>query len=98
MCWWQRPGNRPKGDKGNYEVATRILHLFGKNVVLTRDKNIMRGTALEYNMETGRSILTNGGNVVNGKSSGARSSQRVRCPNQDPAVAAKPAKQDKPQN
>ncbi len=90
------PQESAKGDKGDYEVATRILHLFGSNVVLTRDKNIMRGTALEYNMETGRSILTNGNNVVNGKPTGARV-RSVFVPNQDPA-GAKPVSQDKKQS
>lgn len=77
------PEESAKGDKGDYTVATRMLHLYGPNVVLTRDKNIMRGTALVYNMETGRSILTNGPDVVTGKSNGDRV-RSVFVPNQQP--------------
>ena len=58
------PEETAQGDKGNYDVPTRIIHLFGNNVILTRDKNILRGTALEYNMANGHSVFTNenGGN------------------------------------
>lgn len=86
------PQESAQGDKGDYEVATRTIHLFGNNVVLTRDKNIMRGTALEYNMETGRSILTNGTDLVSGKSTGTRV-RGVFVPNQENNT---PAKQQKP--
>jgi len=54
------PEETAQGDKGDYQVATRIIHLTGTNVTLTRGKNILRGTTLEYNMETGRSVFTNG--------------------------------------
>ena len=59
------PEETAQGDRGNYDVLTRIIHLFGDNVILTRDKNILRGTALEYNMATGHSVFTNeaGGNT-----------------------------------
>jgi len=82
------PQESAKGEKGDYQVPTRTLHLFGDNVVLTRDKNIMRGTALEYNMETGRSILTNGNDVVNSKSNGTRV-RSVFVPNQEPTSPGK---------
>jgi lipopolysaccharide export system protein LptA len=64
------PEESAQGDKGDYDVDAKTIHLFGGNVILTRDKNILRGTALEYNLETGRSLLTNGNNVVTGKSDG----------------------------
>lgn len=76
------PQESAKGDKGDYDVPSRILHLFGDNVVLTREKNIMRGTALEYNMATGRSILTNGSQIVGGQPSSTRV-RSVFVPNQD---------------
>ena len=82
------PEESAKGDKGDYDVETKTIHLFGDNVTLTRDKNILRGTALEYNLETGRSLLTNGTDVVNGKPGG-----RVRgvfVPAEEPAKPAKP--------
>ncbi|MEI6729707.1 MAG: LptA/OstA family protein, partial [Pseudomonadota bacterium] len=82
------PQESAKGDRGDYEVATRIVHLFGDNVVLTRDKNIMKGTALEYNMETGRSLLTRA------EDSKTKTDDRVRMvivpqekPAEKPAVA-----------
>lgn len=78
------PQESAQGDKGDYDVPTRMLHLFGSNVVLTRDKNIMRGTALEYNMATGRSILTNGSQVEGGQPTGKRV-RSVFVPNQTPA-------------
>lgn len=75
------PEESAKGDKGKYEVPEKMLHLSGDNVVLTRDKNILRGTELVYNLETGHSVLTNNGSKVGGTNGG-----RVRgvfVPNQD---------------
>jgi lipopolysaccharide export system protein LptA len=53
------PEESAQGDKGNYDVDKRVLRLTGNNVVLTREKNILRGKAVEYNLDTGHSILTN---------------------------------------
>ena len=77
------PEESAKGDTGDYHVASKIIHLFGNNVTLTRDKNILRGTALEYNLETGRSVLTSGENTTTSQHGG-----RVRgvfVPNQQPS-------------
>lgn len=71
------PQESATGDKGDYDVPSKMLHLFGSNVTLTRDKNILKGTALEYNMATGRSVLTNNGGTVSG-SSGSAPGGRVR--------------------
>ncbi len=60
------PEESAKGDKGNYQVDEKLLHLYGSNVILTRDKNILRGTELVYNLETGQSVLTNNNGKVNG--------------------------------
>lgn len=60
------PEESAKGDKGNYHVPEKMLHLTGDNVILTRDKNILRGTDLVYNLETGHSVLTNKGSRVGG--------------------------------
>lgn len=84
------PQESAKGEKGDYTAATRLLHLYGPNVVLTRDKNIMRGTALVYNMETGRSILTNGPDIVTGKSNGDRV-RSVFVPEKEAAPSPTPA-------
>lgn len=64
------PEESAKGDKGDYQVPEKLLHLTGDNVTLTRGKNILRGTALEYNLETGRSLLTNKGAKVGGANGG----------------------------
>lgn len=53
------PEESARGDKGDYEVDKRFLRLTGENVILTRDNNILRGKAIEYNLDTGRSVLTN---------------------------------------
>jgi lipopolysaccharide export system protein LptA len=48
------------GDKAIYNVDADTIDLVGSNVTLTRGKNILKGTKLNYNMATGRSILTGG--------------------------------------
>lgn len=49
------------GDKAIYNVDTDTIDLVGGNVTLTRGQNILKGTKLNYNMATSRSILTGGG-------------------------------------
>lgn len=56
------------GDMGIYDVAADTIDLIGKNVTLTRDKNVLKGTKLNYNMSTGRSILTGGATNGGGSS------------------------------
>jgi lipopolysaccharide export system protein LptA len=78
------PLETAQGDKGIYNVDTNTIDLLG-NVLLTRDKNVLKGTRLTYNLQTGRSILTGGA---------AAGSSRVRglfLPNQ-----AKPIEPPKP--
>lgn len=60
------PAETAQGDKAVYVVATNTIDLTGANVTLTREKNVLKGTALTYNMDTGRSVLTGGG-AVGGK-------------------------------
>jgi lipopolysaccharide export system protein LptA len=50
------------GDKAIYNVDTDTIDVFGNNVTLTQGKNILKGTKLNYNMATRRSILTGGTN------------------------------------
>jgi lipopolysaccharide export system protein LptA len=45
------------GDTGIYELGPRTVTLTG-HVVLTKDKDVMRGTSLVVNMNTGESHLT----------------------------------------
>jgi lipopolysaccharide export system protein LptA len=53
------PSGQAVGDNGFYDVPTQMLRLNG-NVVLTKDANVMRGTALEISMATGIARLTAG--------------------------------------
>jgi len=45
------------GDNGVYDLGPRVVTLTG-HVVLTKDKDVMHGTALTVNMVTGESHLT----------------------------------------
>lgn len=51
------PNGQAQGQKGLYQVNLRTITLSG-NVVLTRHKNVMRGTQLVINLETGLAQLT----------------------------------------
>jgi lipopolysaccharide export system protein LptA len=53
------PSGQAVGDAGIYDVPSQILHLTG-HVVLTREQNVMRGSALEVAMATGIARLTAG--------------------------------------
>jgi lipopolysaccharide export system protein LptA len=56
------------GDFGVYDLGPRTVTLTG-HVVLTKDKDVMHGTALTVNLETGESHLTahgSSGNRVQG--------------------------------
>lgn len=54
------PGETAQGDKGIYMVASNTIDLMG-NVVLTQKENVLKGSALNYNLTTGRSVLSAGG-------------------------------------
>ena len=59
------PEESGQGNDGLYEVDKKLLHLTG-NVLLTRGENILRGTRLDYNLETGKSLLFgSAGNLPN---------------------------------
>ena len=53
------PGETAQGDSAIYDVDGETIHLLG-NVLLTRDKNVLKGTKLDYNLSTGRSVLVGG--------------------------------------
>ena len=59
------PAETAQGDSAIYEVDRETIHLAG-NVLLTRDKNVLKGTKLDYNLATGRSVLAGGGATGNG--------------------------------
>jgi lipopolysaccharide export system protein LptA len=50
------PSGTAHGDTGVYEVGPRLITLSGR-VLLTKDKNVMRGTALTVNLVTGAAQL-----------------------------------------
>lgn len=53
------PSGIATGDNGIYEVNPRVITLTG-NVVLTKDKNVMRGQQLVVNLITGLATLDGG--------------------------------------
>ena len=53
------PSGQAVGDAGIYEVTQKVLRLNG-HVVLTKEANVMRGSALEISMATGLARLTSG--------------------------------------
>ena len=61
MWWWIRPTRgTATGDNGVYDVVPRTVTLTG-HVVLTKQKNVMRGTQMTVNLVTGQMALTAGG-------------------------------------
>lgn len=73
------PTETALGDKAIYNVDTDTIDLLGSNVTLTRGQNILKGTKLNYNMATGRSVLTGGpsGTAVAGEGSSGGKGSRV---------------------
>jgi lipopolysaccharide export system protein LptA len=59
------------GDAGVYDVAPRLVTLTG-HVVLTKDKNVMRGAQLTVNLVTGVAQLGGGGGVTGTHGGGGR--------------------------
>jgi lipopolysaccharide export system protein LptA len=51
------PTETAQGDKAIYTVDDDTINLTGR-VLLTRGGNVLKGTTLVYNLETGRSVLT----------------------------------------
>jgi lipopolysaccharide export system protein LptA len=50
------PSGNAQGDNGVYDVAPRLITLTGK-VILTKEKNVMRGSQLTVNLVTGMAQL-----------------------------------------
>jgi lipopolysaccharide export system protein LptA len=53
------PSGTATGDNGVYDVGPRLVTLTGR-VVLTKDKNVMRGSLLIVNLITGQATLDGG--------------------------------------
>ena len=45
------------GDNGIYDVVAHTVTMTGKQVVLTKNKDVMRGTQLTVNLDTGKATL-----------------------------------------
>jgi lipopolysaccharide export system protein LptA len=50
------PSGNAQGDAGVYDVAPRLITLTGR-VILTKDRNVMRGSTLTVNLATGQAQL-----------------------------------------
>lgn len=50
------PSGTATGDQGIYDLGPRTITLSGR-VVLTKEKNVMRGTQLVINLATGKAVL-----------------------------------------
>jgi lipopolysaccharide export system protein LptA len=53
------PSGTAVGDTGTYDVAQQVVHLMG-HVALTKDNSVMRGTALDVDITSGKARLTGG--------------------------------------
>jgi len=57
---FEAPSGNAQGDTGIYDVRPRLITLTGR-VILTKQKNVMRGTKLVVNLVTGMANLVAGG-------------------------------------
>lgn len=53
------PQETASGERGIYDVEHQMIYL-NNNVVLTRDKNVLKGSKLTYNLATGKSEIIGG--------------------------------------
>lgn len=53
------PKETIQGAKGIYDVENALITLTD-NVIITRDKNVLKGSGLTYNLKTGRSEMKGG--------------------------------------
>jgi lipopolysaccharide export system protein LptA len=66
------PTETAQGDFAIYNADTDTIDLTGASVTLTREQNVLKGQKLNYNLATGRSVLTAGGAAVTGGAKPAR--------------------------
>lgn len=59
------PSGSAIGDFGTYEVNSKLITLTGRDVVLTKDKNVMHGTRLDVNLATNQATLNSVGQFNN---------------------------------
>ncbi len=68
------------GDNGVYDVVAHTVTMTGKQVVLTKEKDVMRGTMLTVNLDTGKATLGAGkvAGAPNATENGAQTGGRVQ--------------------
>ena len=84
------------GDDGVYDVVAHTVTMTGKQVVLTKDKDVMRGTQLTVNLDTGKATL-GAGKVPGSPNAPAQTGGRVQgifTPPPSNNAPNKPAKPD----
>jgi lipopolysaccharide export system protein LptA len=59
------PSGSAMGDFATYDVSTKLVTLTGRNVVLTKDQNVMHGTRLDVNLNTNQAKLYSVGQFNN---------------------------------
>lgn len=80
-AFFSSPRETVRGDKAVYEVNQQQIRMDG-NVILTRDKNVLKGTQLTYNLKTGKSVLSAGGGTGVAAGSGGGRVKGLFVPNQ----------------
>ncbi len=86
------PTDTAKGDAAVYDAQKQTLDLTG-TVYLTREKNILKGTHMHYDLKTSRSELTAGNVPVGVTGQPVKSNGRVQgvfYPDNKPKPAVKP--------
>ncbi len=68
------PDETARGERAVYDVGREQINMQG-DVVLTREKNILKGTQLTYNLKSGKSVLSGSALSTDGTTTG---SGRVR--------------------
>ena len=64
--FFDAPSGNAQGDDGVYEIRPRLITLTG-HVVLTKSKNVMRGSKLTVNLATGMAQLGAGPGTTGGR-------------------------------
>lgn len=80
------PSGTATGDNGSYDVIARVIRLTGR-VVLTKNQNVMRGTALDVDVNTGKARLV--ATAQNGRP--GRVEAVINPPQQNPQRTPAPA-------
>jgi lipopolysaccharide export system protein LptA len=87
------PSGTATGDNGSYDVVARTIRLTG-DVKLTKDRNIMRGTALDVDIASGKARLVAVGGRVQARFEPPQSNKpqkpQANAPATAPAAPATP--------